>query len=104
MAGVLNLVGALAGTAVAKTIAAGIVDPEFVSLETVAAAVLAATVWAMGAQYYGLPSSESHALVAGLLGAGFAAGGLAGLEWEGDEEVADRPGHVAGRRVPRWAC
>lgn len=84
MAGLLNLVGALAlGTAVAKTIAGGIVDLNLVSLETVGAAVLAATVWAMSAQYFGLPSSESHALVAGLLGSGFAAGGLAGLEWSG---------------------
>lgn len=83
MAGTLNLVGALLGTAVAKTIAKGIVAPELISLETIAAAVLGATIWALGAQYFGLPSSESHALVAGLLGAGFAAGGLMGLEWEG---------------------
>ena len=84
MAGVLNVVGALVvGTAVAKTIAEGIVDPDFVGLETVAAAVLAATLWALAAQFYGLPSSESHALVAGLLGAGFAAGGLEALESEG---------------------
>ncbi|HXF73400.1 MAG TPA: inorganic phosphate transporter [Actinomycetota bacterium] len=83
MAGALNLVGALSGTAVAKTIAGGIVGGQYVTLETVAAAVLAATVWAMTAQYFGLPSSESHALVAGLLGAGFAAGGLSALEWEG---------------------
>jgi inorganic phosphate transporter, PiT family len=83
MAGVLNLVGALAGTAVAKTIAEGIVDPNFVGLETVASALLGATLWALAAQYYGLPSSESHALIAGLLGAGFAAGGLKALESEG---------------------
>ena len=83
MAAVLNLVGALTGTAVAKTIAGGIVDPNFVTLETIAAALLAAFIWAVGAQYYGLPSSESHALVAGLLGAGFAAGGLGALEWSG---------------------
>src|SRR3990172_8945566 len=84
MAGVLNVAGALfIGTAVAKTIAAGIVNPNAVTLETVAAALLGATVWALGAQYFGLPSSESHALVAGLLGAGFAAGGLQGLEWSG---------------------
>jgi inorganic phosphate transporter, PiT family len=84
MAGVLNLVGALVvGTAVAKTIAEGIVDPNIVGLGTVGAAVLGATLWALAAQYYGLPSSESHALVAGLLGAGFAAGGLDALEWEG---------------------
>ena len=84
MAGTLNLVGALVvGTAVAKTIASGIVDPEVVTLGTVAAAVLAATLWALSAQYFGLPSSESHALVAGLLGAGFATGGLEALEWSG---------------------
>jgi len=83
MAGAFNLVGALTGTAVAKTIAEGIVDPNLVTLETVAAALLAATIWALSAQYFGLPSSESHAIVAGLLGAGFAAGGLSGLEWEG---------------------
>ena len=83
MAGTLNLLGALAGIEVAKTIASGIVVADLVSLETIAAAVLGATVWALGAQYFGLPSSESHALVAGLLGAGFAAGGAESLEWEG---------------------
>jgi PiT family inorganic phosphate transporter len=84
MAGTLNLVGALVvGTAVAKTIAEGIVDANVVGLETVGAAVLGATLWALTAQYFGLPSSESHALVAGLLGAGFAKGGLSALEWEG---------------------
>ncbi len=87
MAGVLNLLGALSGTAVAKTIASGIVDADFVTLNTIAAAVLAATVWALGAQYFGLPSSESHALVAGLLGAGFAAGGGPALEWEGTRKT-----------------
>lgn len=86
MAGVLNLAGALfVGTAVAKTIATGIVDPKLVTLNTVAATLVAATLWAVGAQYFGLPSSESHALVAALLGAGFAAGGLRSLEWEGTQ-------------------
>ena len=88
MAGALNLVGALVvGTAVAKTIAEGIVDPNAVGLETIAATVLGATLWSLTAQYYGLPSSESHALVAGLLGAGFAAGGLDALRWEGTEDT-----------------
>jgi inorganic phosphate transporter, PiT family len=86
MAGFLNLVGALTGTAVAKTIASGIVQPGFVDLTTIAAALLAASIWAFGAQYFGLPSSESHALVAGLLGAGFAEGGLEALEWSGTEK------------------
>jgi len=84
MAGALNLIGALVvGTAVAKTIAEGIVDPNIVGLDTVGAAVLGATIWALSAQYFGLPSSESHALVAGLLGAGYATGGLSALEWSG---------------------
>jgi PiT family inorganic phosphate transporter len=88
MAAVLNLVGALAvGTAVAETIAEGIVSPDAVTLETVAAAVLAAALWAMTAQVFGLPSSESHALVAGLLGAGFATGGFGALEWSGTSKV-----------------
>jgi PiT family inorganic phosphate transporter len=88
MAAVLNLVGALAvGTAVAETIAEGIVSPTAVTLETVAAAVLAAALWAMTAQVFGLPSSESHALVAGLLGAGFATGGFGALEWSGTSKV-----------------
>jgi PiT family inorganic phosphate transporter len=84
MAGALNLAGALiVGTAVAKTIAEGIVDPGVVTLETVGAAVFAAALWAMSAQYFGMPSSESHALVAALLGAGYAVGGLDALEWSG---------------------
>lgn len=87
MAGVLNLVGAFAGTAVAKTIAEGIVDPQFVTLTTIGAAVLAATVWALGAQYFGLPSSESHAIIAALLGAGFAAGGLDALQTSGTKKA-----------------
>jgi len=87
MAAVLNLLGALSGTAVAKTIATGIVTTELINLETIAAAVLGATLWALGAQYFGLPSSESHALVAGLLGAGYAAGGVQALEWEGTRKA-----------------
>ncbi len=87
MAGVLNLIGALSGTAVAKTIAEGIVDPRYVTLTTIGAAVLAATIWALGAQYFGLPSSESHAIVAALLGAGFAAGGLEALLGSGTRKA-----------------
>jgi len=87
MAAVLNLAGALSGTAVAITISEGIVDSNVVAgaegLSLVGAAVLAATIWSMSAQVFGLPSSESHALVAGLLGAGFALGGIPALEWSG---------------------
>ena len=83
MAGVLNLLGALSGTAVAEVVAEGIVQLEFVTLNTIGAALLAAILWALGAQAFGLPSSETHALIAGLLGAGFAAGGSDALLSEG---------------------
>jgi PiT family inorganic phosphate transporter len=88
MAAVLNLVGALAGTKVAETVGTDVVDARFLTLETIAAVLVAATIWAMGAQYFGLPSSESHALIAGLLGAGFAAGGLDALLSEGPRKTA----------------
>lgn len=88
MAAVLNLVGALVtGTAVAKTVSEGIVDARVVNLETIGAAVFAAALWAMGAQVFGMPSSETHALIASLLGAGFAAGGVGALEWSGTQKV-----------------
>ena len=87
MAGVLNLIGALTGTAVAETISKDIVDVRFITLETIAAVLLAATMWALGAQYFGLPSSESHALIAGLLGAGFSAGGTDALLSEGPRKA-----------------
>lgn len=88
MAAFLNFLGTLVtGTAVAKTVAEGIVSPQVVTLETIGAAVLAAALWAMAAQTYGMPSSETHALVASLLGAGFATGGLAALEWSGTQKV-----------------
>jgi inorganic phosphate transporter, PiT family len=87
MAGVLNLIGALTGTAVAETISEDIVDIRFITLETIAAVLLSATLWALGAQFFGLPSSESHALIAGLLGAGFSAGGTEALLSEGPRKA-----------------
>ena len=76
MAGVLNLVGGLTGTAVAKTIGAGIVDPLGITQVTVMAAILASVVWVLVATRFGYPVSVSHSLVAGLVGAGLATGGV----------------------------
>jgi len=76
MAGVLNLVGGLTGTAVAKTIGAGIVDPAGVTQVTVMAAILASVVWVLVATRFGYPISVSHSLVAGLVGAGLATAGV----------------------------
>lgn len=75
MAASTNLVGALWGTAVAKTIASGLVDARIVSQQVLICALLGAIVWNLATWYWGLPSSSSHALVGGLVGAAVAAAG-----------------------------
>jgi len=88
MAAVLNIVGAIAtGTAVATTIGTGIVAPEVIDLHVVAAAMLAIVLWSVVTAYYGIPTSESHELIAGLTGAGLAAAGPSVLLWEGWQKV-----------------
>ena len=88
MAAIFNLAGVLlTGTAVAKTIGTGIVDPKVINLTTVASAMLGIIVWSSVAAYWGLPTSESHALVAGLAGAGLAAAGPEALLWSGWQKV-----------------
>jgi PiT family inorganic phosphate transporter len=87
MATALNVVGSMSGTAVAATIGKGIVKTEAINLPTVAAAMVAIIFWSTLAWYYGLPTSESHALVAGLSGAGLAAAGPSALLWEGWSKV-----------------
>ncbi|WP_027481024.1 inorganic phosphate transporter [Deinococcus pimensis] len=75
MAGSLNVVGALTGTAVAKTVGRDIVPPQYATLELVAAALLAAITWNLITWWRGIPSSSSHALVFSIVGAGVAEGG-----------------------------
>ena len=73
LAATTNLIGAMLGTAVAKTIASGLVDPKFVSSEALIAALLGAIIWNLITWWFGMPSSSSHALVGGLCGAALAA-------------------------------
>ena len=70
-----NLIGALWGTAVAKTVASGIIDAGVVdvSSQLILCALLGAIVWNLITWWLGLPSSSSHALIGGLCGAAFAA-------------------------------
>jgi PiT family inorganic phosphate transporter len=75
MAAFTNLVGALWGTAVAKTIASGLVDNKIVTQEVLICALLGAIIWNLATWYWGLPSSSSHALIGGLVGASVAAAG-----------------------------
>jgi inorganic phosphate transporter, PiT family len=87
MATVLNAIGAMSGTAVAATIGKDIVRPEIINLTTVAAAMIGIIFWSTLAWYYGLPTSESHALIAGLTGAGLATAGPESLLWTGWSKV-----------------
>ena len=71
-----NLVGAvLGGTAVAKTVGAGLVDTHYVTLVTVLGAITAGTIWNVTTWYFGLPTSSSHSLLGGLMGAALASSG-----------------------------
>jgi PiT family inorganic phosphate transporter len=84
MAAVLNVAGAMAtGTAVAATIGKGIVSPDIITLPVIAAAMLAIIIWSSVCWVYGIPTSESHELVAGLSGAGLAVAGPQVLLWDG---------------------
>jgi inorganic phosphate transporter, PiT family len=88
MATVLNAVGVLSGTAVAKTLYADIIRPDVVNLTTIGAAMVAIVLWSSLAWHFGLPTSETHALVASLAGAGFATGGTQALVAAGWKKVA----------------
>ena len=82
MAASLNFIGALMGTGVAKTIASGVIIPELATETVVLSAVIGAIVWNLVTWVYGLPSSSSHALVGGLIGAGIAKGGINIVTWD----------------------
>jgi len=73
LAATTNLTGALVGTAVAKTIASGLVDTKIVTSEVLVCALLGGITWNLITWWLGLPSSSSHALVGGLCGACLAA-------------------------------
>ncbi|MGH8824547.1 MAG: inorganic phosphate transporter [Jiangellaceae bacterium] len=83
MAALMNLLGAFLGTGVAQTVGSGIVElPEATSsLVVVLAALLGAISWNLITWWFGLPSSSSHALIGGLIGATLAAVGI--VQWDG---------------------
>jgi PiT family inorganic phosphate transporter len=88
MAAVLNVVGAVVtGTAVAYTVGTDIVKPELIGLPVLLAATLTVVIWSTVAWFYGIPTSESHELVAGLAGAGLAVAGPSVLLWGGWQKV-----------------
>jgi PiT family inorganic phosphate transporter len=83
LAALANLAGAFVTTAVAKTVGQGIVDANIVTQQTILAALIGAITWNMITWYLGLPSSSSHALFGGLIGAGIVQAGFNGVEWNG---------------------
>jgi inorganic phosphate transporter, PiT family len=87
MAAILNMLGVLSGTAVAVTIGTEIVDDKIINLATLASSMVAIVIWSTVTAKLGLPTSETHALVAGLGGAGIATAGLDVLIWSGWKKV-----------------
>jgi PiT family inorganic phosphate transporter len=78
-----NLAGAFVTTAVAKTVAEGIIDPGLATEQTVLAALAGAITWNLLTWRLGLPSSSTHALIGGLAGAALVQSGVKGVEWSG---------------------
>ena len=87
MAATLNCAGAMISTKVATTIGKGIVDGSDVTQMVVLAGVFGAIVWDLVTWYYGLPSSSSHAIIGGIVGAVFAHSGLSALKWAGLKKI-----------------
>ncbi len=79
----LNFGGALLGTAVASTIGKGLISPDAVTQVVVLSALLGAITWNLITWYFGIPSSSSHALVGGLVGAGMAHAGKQAVQGAG---------------------
>ncbi len=87
MAAFLNFTGAMVSTKVASTIGKGIVDANNVTQLVVLAGILGAILWNLITWYYGMPSSSSHAIIGGLMGAVIAHSGPATLHWNGLKKI-----------------
>lgn len=84
LAAICEFVGPfLFGVAVAKTIGHGVVLPEAITVKVIITALLSACVWNVATWYFGIPSSSSHALIGGLIGAVFISAGKESLQSAG---------------------
>ena len=83
VASAANLAGAFVTTAVAKTVGKDIVASDLINTRTILAALLGAIAWNLLTWWFGLPSSSSHALIGGLVGAALAQSGENGVLWHG---------------------
>ncbi|WP_447977776.1 anion permease [Candidatus Nitrospira bockiana] len=89
MAGALNVAGAFMSTAVAKMVGAGIVDPGAITQDVVASALGGAILWNLFTLLLGLPTSSSHALIGGMVGAGLTHGGWSVVKFSGLRSVLE---------------
>ena len=87
-----NLAGAFVTTAVAKTVGKGIIDTGLATEKTVLAALIGAIAWNLFTWFFGLPSSSTHALIGGLVGAALVQSGSKGVQWSGVWEKVVLPG------------
>jgi inorganic phosphate transporter, PiT family len=92
---VLNFAGAFISLKVAATVASGIVDPGTITTTVVFAGLIGAIAWNLATWWFGLPSSSSHALIGGVVGAAFAADGASAVLGDGVVEKVLVPGVVA---------
>jgi inorganic phosphate transporter, PiT family len=92
VAAAANLAGAFVTTAVAKTVGAGIIDTGLATEETLLAALIGAITWNLVTWWLGLPSSSTHALIGGLIGAAIVQSGYKGVQWHGVVEKVVVPG------------
>ena len=92
-AAVLNFIGAFIGSEVAATVGKGIIDPEVATLNLVMAALVGAIGWNLTTWYVGIPSSSSHALIGGLVGAALAS--TSPIFWSGIMEKVAIPSVMA---------
>src|SRR3954452_11542386 len=83
VASIANLAGAFVTTAVAKSVATGIIDANLATMQTLLAALTGAIAWNLLTWWLGLPSSSSHALIGGVAGAGVAEGGWSAIVLSG---------------------
>ena len=83
IAAVLNFIGAFISLEVAATVASGIVDPGAITPTVVLGGLNGAIAWNLGTWWFGLPSSSSHALIGGMIGATLVASGSGAVEGEG---------------------
>jgi PiT family inorganic phosphate transporter len=89
---VANLAGAFVTTAVAKTVGQGLIDTGLATEKTVLAALIGAIAWNLATWWLGLPSSSTHALIGGLLGAALVQSGSSGVQWNGVWQKVILPG------------